>query len=1284
MNGSLRYGVALLVLLILVSPFLSVPGDGRLAGERPVGTGPESAPEREAPASPRSVTHVDTGRHEGALRWEMKDFVGASVQNLTVEKGGARLVSDNGSWNLLTPGRRTSHTIVWDELRGQMLLYGGSGDFGVLNDTWAYSPPNETWTRLADGPSRYAHVAVWDTVRGQMLVYGGTNGSVVVGDVWAYDPAADSWKLLNSAGPACKNHAAVWDPGNLVLRSFGGEVVHGNENNQLWAYDPSANSWKQGPSGPSARDELCAAWDTQNNQMLIFGGWYNKADTWAYSPSMDKWTQKATRTTYLFNHKAVWDTQNNRMLVFGGQKQNAGVMDELWSYSPSSDRWTMVNGWNPDDRVRHALCWDAAGSRMFLFGGDGHAVLDDIWAYHPATGWWEAKWGPPPLSGHNAVWDDRRGQVLVFGGETDQTWAYNLSTGAWSPRARGPNRVESAAVWDPLHGLMLVYGGESNETWVYNPENDSWAMRAYGPPKKTGHTAVWDDWNGRMLVFGGSPTRSWWGVANDLWSYDPEGDAWQKLSPAGPPPLNRTEHSAAWDSGSGRMIVFGGLFYDGNTQYLKDTWAYSPSSNSWSQMAPGPFQTNSHSAIWDRIHGEMLVYGGNTQGTSPTNMWSFSPGNNSWSRKDAAFTTLANHAALWNDRDNEMVVMGGYVNWGNLRQIWTYGQHFAPGGAVLYQPIVTSDDWIANTGLAMNASVPPGTGLSVRLRASPDGIAFGDWQPFGEGSLPLLQGRYIQWMADLSSGGVEASPCLFNLTAHYIVNTAPRAYVDNIPSQHHNTFFRLSGWGSDAEGDPLSFRWAQTAGPPARLENSSTPNASFYASEPGRYTFSLTVNDSFNDSQPAAVSVSAINWEPSVAAGPDIVAHRFETVVLAGTGTDAENDSMTFTWNQSGGPAVELANAGSANASFVPVALGMYTFTLVANDSYAESRPDLVNVTVVNLVPTAFAGNDSLVPRLEKVMLEGSAVDVEGDPLTCSWTQTSGPPVPIEDNASFRASFVPRKPGAYVFSLVASDPYDAGAPASVKITAFNRLPVLAMPADLLATANETVVLNASAADQDGDALAYRWSQRGGPSVQLVNATKGVASFLAVAPGNYTFRLAVNDSYGESSGTVNVTVRPANRVPRFTSQPPRTATVGQGWRYEVSSADDDDQDALTLSLVQAPHGMVLTGSRLTWTPRANQSGITEVRLALTDGRDTVYQNWTVSVKAAPAGGLASGGAILWGLVLSIVAAAAVAVVLMRRRSGRREAPPGGPGGEAIPPPPGAESPADGPADAGPRS
>ncbi|BEL11677.1 hypothetical protein Q0Z83_098680 [Actinoplanes sichuanensis] len=127
-----------------------------------------------------------------------------------------------------------------------------------------------------------------------------------------------------------------------------------------------------------------------------------------------------------------------------------------------------------------------------------------------------------------------------------------------------------------------------------------------------------------------------------------------------------------------------------------------------------------------------------------------------------------------------------------------------------------------------------------------------------------------------------------------------------------------------------------------------------------------------------------------------------QKVTLDGSGSTGAID--TYSWVQTGGPAVILTGATTPIASFVPVQAGTYTFRLAVSGPGGAATPLTVPVTVTGTAPAAaVAGPDQTVVRGRTVNLDGSAsTGVE----TFAWTQVSGPTVSLTGANSSKPTFV--------------------------------------------------------------------------------------------------------------------------------------------------------------------------------------------------------------------------------------------------------------------------------------
>jgi len=189
--------------------------------------------------------------------------------------------------------------------------------------------------------------------------------------------------------------------------------------------------------------------------------------------------------------------------------------------------------------------------------------------------------------------------------------------------------------------------------------------------------------------------------------------------------------------------------------------------------------------------------------------------------------------------------------------------------------------------------------------------------------------------------------------------------------------------------------------------------------------------------------------------------------------------------------------------------------------------------------PTAVAGNAQSAFKGALVTLDGSGShDVDGNPITYTWTQTAGAAATLSSSSSAKPTFTaPAVSGALGFSLVVSNAQYSSQPSTVAIMVQDRAPVAVAPAALTVTGGSQVVLDGSASsDPDHDALTYTWTQVSGVAVSLTPGTSGRSSFIAPnVAATLSFSLRVNDGEQSSAAVMEtVTIVPGPPVPPIVS------------------------------------------------------------------------------------------------------------------------------------------------------
>jgi len=184
-----------------------------------------------------------------------------------------------------------------------------------------------------------------------------------------------------------------------------------------------------------------------------------------------------------------------------------------------------------------------------------------------------------------------------------------------------------------------------------------------------------------------------------------------------------------------------------------------------------------------------------------------------------------------------------------------------------------------------------------------------------------------------------------------VVNAGPDRTV-TLPNSAN-----LSGAASD-DGLPnppatVSLTWSKVSGPGTVTfgsPNAASTSASFSAA--GVYVLRLTGSDSLlstSDDVQVTAGSSSVNSPPTAYAGTDRTVLSGTKVSLTGTGSDPNNDPITFAWSQLSGPTVSLSGANTATVTFTapPVSRDTYlTFRIKVTDSKGAQATDDVQVRV--------------------------------------------------------------------------------------------------------------------------------------------------------------------------------------------------------------------------------------------------------------------------------------------------------------------------------------------------
>lgn len=346
----------------------------------------------------------------------------------------------------------------------------------------------------------------------------------------------------------------------------------------------------------------------------------------------------------------------------------------------------------------------------------------------------------------------------------------------------------------------------------------------------------------------------------------------------------------------------------------------------------------------------------------------------------------------------------------------------------------------------------------------------------------------------------------------------------------------LTGSAMDSDGIISSYLWTKQSGPTAVLTNTTTTTLSISGLVAGIYVFRLTATDNggetgFKDVTITVLDSTQANQPPVANAGGNkTITLPTNSVLLNGSGDDADGTILSYGWIKVSGPAATLANSNTASLSLSNLVEGTYLFRLTVTDDQGATGTNDATVTVqaapvVNQNPVANAGADiNLIYPTNSVTINGSGSDADGSIVSYAWTKQSGGAATLTNatNATLQLSGLAK--GTYIFRLTVKD--DKGASGydemTVVVSSTNKAPVAKAGADkTLMLPNSSVILSGTA---EGTILTYEWSKLRGPSATLSGNRTTNLNVSDLSAGQYVFRFTVTDSQGLSAyDEMNLTV-----------------------------------------------------------------------------------------------------------------------------------------------------------------
>ncbi len=307
--------------------------------------------------------------------------------------------SSNWQWRNLRPASsqvpeaRRNGVAIYDPVGKRVIIFGGTGNSGLLNDLWSLDPAARVWTKLnpvGTPPSpRFGFDAVHDPVGHQMVIYAG-QGAGFFNNTWTLSLTTLEWRDVSPAQgsrpKARYGSGSVYDSVTRSLVQFAGFTEESRRFQDTQSFSLETNTWQDltpGGTKPEVRCLLTTALDRANRRMIIYGGQRNGTldDIWAFDLASRTWTNltPAQRPRGRWFASSFVDREGH-FIVFGGFT-SSGNVNETWTFDFQTNSWTQLQIDDPPSQRNGMIsAFIESEDRFILFGGTGDSgLLNDVW-----------------------------------------------------------------------------------------------------------------------------------------------------------------------------------------------------------------------------------------------------------------------------------------------------------------------------------------------------------------------------------------------------------------------------------------------------------------------------------------------------------------------------------------------------------------------------------------------------------------------------------------------------------------------------------------------------------------------------------------------------------------------------------------------------------------------------------------------------------------------------------------------------------------------------------------
>ncbi len=947
-------------------------------------------------------------------------------------------------WRAVTttshPSARWGAVMASAPASGAIVLFGGEGPSGYLNDSWEFTGTSTSgvWSSLATtgAPSPRAFAAgVFDPALDGIVVFGGLGRSGYLGDTWLLRGTA--WSEIATTGPSPRAGAGLaYAPGSGGLVLFGGRNASGPLGD---TYEWQGGQWvlETPIFSPSARSDAIFAFDPGRGVAVLEGGSTRTgAASDSYSWNGENWSRDTNVSTgpAAVDASAGYSAADGGLIVAGGNVSGAPSNGTL--LLPASGAWVPAHlavRFSP--RTAAAVAFSATAGALILFGGWNDGALSDTWTFStstPALTWREqnSTATPPPRTQGALAYDPADGYLVLFGGEEKSsgsaplgihpsatvdlgdTWVYR--DGNWTELFPSPSpspREGAMFAFDPVDGYLVLFGGADvsssgtvglNDTWAFH--NGTWTQLfpSSAPTPRRGAGFAFDAADGFLVLYGGrnGSDPGSYTFYHDTWSFS--GGQWTKLTPTGKTPPAVSQPQFTFDPTTGAVVLNGGYAANvtaGTPTPIPYTWTFA--ADHWTNLSGTlgktvPEARGGAAFVYDPAVEGVVLLGGSNATVSFTDVWTFRDGTFSRSCAACALRLKDTGQIAYDDADGTLVAFGISDGANATAQTWLN---------------------LSRLGLAVSASsTSVDLGYPVHVTATVGGGVApltGAWA-FDNGQVNDSDA------AEVTFATLGSHVATYTVTDAFGNTTSERLAIDVVALP--SVSLTATPWGpglysarlnATVTGGAPPFSYAFQFGDGTSANGSAATVVHEYGAG-GAYSASVTVTDALGNSASANASAVALPSTP-----PTVTVHasalgRASPVSIGLTATS--NDSFggdVYTWAVATFPGtnfthITIKGSGSSATLNVPKALALNAtarvwanLTDAANFTASTSTLITIYSALHGVIGETILSTPSCPVRANSTRVELTENVTGGDPgYVASWTVgtlvLSGPNVTAE------------------------------------------------------------------------------------------------------------------------------------------------------------------------------------------------------------------------------------------------------------------------------------------------